>query len=340
MKRRSIVLNFDELHEDMIRLIGQSRLNVLGLHNWDESLRFDLKINRMIDCMNSKQGKALIEKMKSCDVDIEYEIHALSWLLPRDMFDSRPELFRMNEKGERVPDANCCVTHPESLAIIQENSVTLAKQLPPTSNRYFLWQDDTKPWCHCANCRDLSSSDQNLWLMNHILEALKSVNPQAELAFLAYMETLRVVPSQIQPAEGIFLEITGPVIHHQQEKDLQSAHANALFQRAVSDQLQFFGAKGAHVLEYWMDVSLYSNWTKPAVKLPFDPEKIRKDLQYYASLGIESAASFGCFTDQAYFEMYGEPPIVEYSRLLEQASRPEQAGRPGQAGRPAPDHPA
>lgn len=316
--KKGIVLNFDELHEDMIELVTRSSLNVLGLHNWDSNLRFDSKVDEMIQYMNSKEGLQFLERMQKHNIDVEYEIHALSWLMPRTHYASRPELYRMNEEGERTPDANCCVTNRESIAIIQERSIQLARQLKTTSHRYFFWQDDTKPWCSCTRCRDLSSSDQNLLLMNGIVEALRSIDPQAQLAFLAYMNTLDVVPSAIRPADGIFLEITGPVIHNKEEKALQAAHRNEHFQKLVDAQLAYFGTEGAHVLEYWLDVSLQSNWTRPAVKVAYDENEIRKDIQYYASAGFQSMTTFGVFMDKDYFNAHGEPPIPAYARLLDQ----------------------
>jgi hypothetical protein len=67
-------------------------------------------------------------------------------LLPRSLFEKNPELFRMNDKGERSPDSNCCVHSERALEIIAENAVTIAKDLQPTTGRYFYWGDDGQPW--------------------------------------------------------------------------------------------------------------------------------------------------------------------------------------------------
>lgn len=315
VSKRGIVLNFDELHDDLLTLVEQSSLNVLGLHNWSPDGRFETKIDEMIHFRNTSEGCELIDRFGEKGIDIEYEIHAISWLLPRQLFPSHPQLFRMNEAGERTPDANCCPTNQECMEIIQQNSIVLAQKLKPTSNRYFFWQDDTKPWCNCMECRDLSSSDQNLLLMNTILEALRSVHPQAELAFLAYMNTLEVVPSLIVPSEGIFLEVTGPIIHNA-GKLLRSPHQDKEFQQSVAAQLELFSVKSAHVLEYWLDVSFHSNWKRPASKLFFDEQEISNDIRYYQSVGFDSMTSFGVFMDKDYFDQHGEPPIRQYGKLL------------------------
>jgi hypothetical protein len=315
---RGIVLNFDEIHDSWIPLLKKSQLNVLGLHNWSADGLFENKIDEMISFMNSERGHALLESLDKANIRIEFEIHAMSWLLPRQHYASHPDWFRMDDRGNRTPDANCCPTHAEGIEIIQENSIELAKQLRPTTHRYFFWQDDNKPWCNCRECRDLTASDQNLMLMNKILEAVRSVDKDAKLAFLAYMNTLDIVPQTVQPSDGIFLEITGPFIHHMANRELQRPMNNAKFQQSVSNHLSFFGAKGAHVLEYWLDASLQSGWRKPAKRLHFGQKQVKEDIAFYVSQGFQSITSFGVFLDADYFREYGIPPVEEYGRVLQQ----------------------
>ena len=59
-------------------------------------------------------------------------------LLPRNLFEKNAELFRMNEKGERTPDANCCVQSERVLEIIAENAVAIAHALRPTNRPLLL----------------------------------------------------------------------------------------------------------------------------------------------------------------------------------------------------------
>jgi hypothetical protein len=57
-----------------------------------------------------------------------------SALLPRELFKKDPTLFRMNDKGERTPDANLCVSCKRGLDIVCENALKYAHLLRP--NRY------------------------------------------------------------------------------------------------------------------------------------------------------------------------------------------------------------
>ena len=101
--------------------------------------------------------------------------------LPRDLFARDKGLFRKNEKGERLADANLCVHSSAALDIAAENAVRFARQLRPTTVRYFFWGDDGQPWCRCPRCRELTDSDQAILFENHLLKALRGLDPKATL---------------------------------------------------------------------------------------------------------------------------------------------------------------
>ena len=72
------------------------------------------------------------------------------------------------------------------------------------------------------------------------------------------------------------------------------------------------------VLEYWLDVSLVSDWKKPAKKLKWDGDVFRKDIELYSDLGIKNIASFGVYIDSAYVAAYKDLSFLkEYGRGLE-----------------------
>ena len=121
------------------------------------------------------------------------------------LFQKDKSLFRMNEKGERVPDANLCVHSSNALDIAAENALKFARSLQPTTGRYFFWGDDGQPWCRCDRCRDLTDSDQSLLFENHLMKALRGIDSKASLAHLAYANTLSP-PRAVKPEPGIFLE--------------------------------------------------------------------------------------------------------------------------------------
>src|SRR5262249_35174033 len=155
----------------------------IGLHHGSSP-------KEVIRAVESDGGQKFLDQCRRLGLEIEYELHAMSELLPRDLFAKSPALFRMNDKSERTPDANLCVHSKQALDTIGERAAALAKALRPTTGRYFLWGDDGKPWCRCDKCRALSDSDQALVLNNHLWKVLKVRDDKAQVAHLAYANTL------------------------------------------------------------------------------------------------------------------------------------------------------
>jgi hypothetical protein len=237
-------------------------------------------------------------------------------LLPRDLFARDKGLFRMNEKGERVPDANLCVHSPAALDIAAENALKFCRQLRPTTGRYFFWSDDGQPWCRCPRCRELTDSDQALLFENHLLKALRGLDPRATLAHLAYANTLSP-PTRLKPEPGVFLEYA-PIRRRYDtpyEKQISPGQPDAL--SALDANLKVFPADTAQVLEYWLDVSRFSGWKRPAVKLPWRRDVLAADLVTYAARGIRHVTSFAVYVDDDYHRRYGDPSFIqEYGEAL------------------------
>ncbi|WP_409341765.1 DUF4838 domain-containing protein [Paenibacillus sp. MBLB4367] len=316
MERRGIVLDLDDWHYGWPSLLNKAKLNVLGLHNWGPEHLLNAKIDKMIRYFQSEEGKKTQHLLSDSQIELEFELHAMSWLLPRSLFYEHPHWFRMDEQGNRTPNDNFCPSSKEALEVVGTNAVKLAGLLKPTTGRYSMWQDDNKPWCCCDKCRFYTASDQNLLVMNAIMEAIRTVDRNAKLSYLAYAATLELPPEKVKPNEGVFLEITGPVIHRMKEANPQGAHSDEQFQLALARNLQVFGSEHAQALDYWLDVSLQARWKKPVNELRFDETAAAKDIAYYKSQGIHSVSSFGVFLDEAYFRKYGEPPVEAYGRLL------------------------
>ena len=137
-----------------------------------------------------------------------YEEHAMTWLLPRKLFESHPEYFRMDKEGIRRPDFNGCPSNVETLAIIYENAKKFGKANVPTNHKYYFWLYDGGEKCYCNECRDLNDADQGLLFENTILRALKEIDPKARLAHLAYDKTTPA-PSKIKPEEVEVLKTNG-----------------------------------------------------------------------------------------------------------------------------------
>ena len=240
-------------------------------------------------------------------------------LLPRDLFTEQPELFRMDDKGLRTADANCCVHSEAALAFTAENAVTIAKPLKPTTGRYFYWGDDAQPWCHCPKCRELSASEQALMVENRLSQALRDVDSDAQLSHLAYANTM-TAPKKVKPEKGVFLEYA-PIkrrydIPLEEQQDLAEGLA------ALDANLKVFPKETAQVLEYWLDVSRFSHWKRPAVRLPWKKEILEADVRVYWKRGIRHITTFAAWVDGDYRKRFGDLDfIAEYGQWLQKAAR-------------------
>lgn len=284
-------------------------LTTIGIHHQNSP-------QAVIGWIKTDPGQRFLEVCRKLGLEVEYELHAMKELLPRRLFPKNPEFFRLDENGNRNPDANCCAHSRGALEVIAERAVAIARTLRPTTGRYFFWGDDGRPWCSCPECKGLIPSDQALLVENRIVRALRTIDPGASLAHLAYTNTLSP-PRQMQPNPGVFLEYA-PIkrrydIPYQQQTG--PGHPDAL--SALDANLAVFPADTAQVLEYWLDVSRFSGWRRPAVKLPWRRDVLEADLETYGSRGIRHVTSFAVSVDADYRRRYGEPDFIrEYGETL------------------------
>jgi len=265
--------------------------------------------------VESDPGQKFIRTCRRLGLAVEFELHAMQDLLPRDLFDQAPDLFRMDAKGRRVREWNLCVHSERALQTVTANAVALARTLRPTTGRYYYWGDDGCPWCRCRQCAALSDSDQSLFVANRILDALRQVDARAQLAYLAYDNALPP-PRQVKPRPGIFLEYA-PIHRRYDAPFEQAGDAKSRQQFEMLDaNLDVFGRANAKALEYWLDASLFSKWKKPAVKLPFNPKVLAADLDTYGRRGIRHLTTFAVYLDADYLALHGEPPLKEYGEQL------------------------
>jgi hypothetical protein len=232
-------------------------------------------------------------------------------LLPRELFGKNPELFREDERGEWRPEANCCASSSRALEIIAENAVAIARALKPTTGRYFYWGDDGQPWCACRKCHELSPADQALIVENEICRALQTaIDPRAQLAHLAYANTL-APPKSVRPAQGVFLEYAPIYRRYDAPYEEQDETADRDGLAALDANLEIFPRETAQALEYWLDVSRFSCWKRPAVKLPWRKDVFTADVAMYRKRGIRHITSFAVFIDADYQRLHGDLDFIE-----------------------------
>lgn len=317
---RGLILDIVDLGTlDWPALAHEAGLTTIGTHVFPAQVAAFIQTDK---------GQQFLNDCKKYGVEVEHELHSMKDLLPRELFEKNPEMFRMNEEGVRVSDFNCCPNSKEALGIIAENAVKYGKILTPTTLRFFYWIDDAVPMCHCHQCKDLSDSDQSLIIENAMLKALKKEFPGATLAHLAYVNTI-TPPTVIKPEEGIFLEFAPIYRRWDTSLSNKTAGADAPKQgdggfftheqtmQMLYENLKVFPKDTAQVLEYWLDVSLQSGWKKPAKKIAWYPEVCKADVEIYKKAGINHITSFGVYIDGAYQEAYGKPDFVkEYADIL------------------------
>ena len=248
--------------------------------------------------LKDPKGQTFVAACDRLGVTLEHEVHAFGELLPRTLFEMRPELFPL-KNGRRDRGDNCCFTNPEAQEIMASNAVAFARQWAhgeKTSHRYFFWPDDLTGPCECGTCKGYNAAEQALLVENAILRRLREFDPKAMVSHLAYGKWA-AKPEKVKSAEGVFLEYAP--IDRDRSRDMDEKTRAEL-----KGLLTVFPAKTAQVLEYWLDFGLFSGWTAPVCRLPWNIERLRADIDAYARMGIRHFTTFGLTTE--YLKTWGE----------------------------------
>jgi hypothetical protein len=311
--RGVVLFPFDLSLADWPERAHRAGINTIALHS---AKRLDV----MKDFVSRPEGRRFLESCAKLGIAVEYELHAMGDLLSREWYHKEPTYFRQEERGNRNLDANCCPHSSAALDIIADKAVEWARILRPTTGRYFYWPDDGAQWCRCAKCRDYSASEQALLVENHVLRALRAHDGRATLSHISYSHTLPA-PVKVKPEPGIFLEfapIERDYRHAITQRDAKTKRSNpdpatnGGYLDILAANLKVFGADTAQALEYWLDVSLFSMWKRPAVKLPWNAGICREDIAAYRALGIRHITTFAAYLDADYVKLHGDPqPLLE-----------------------------
>lgn len=314
--KRSVVILYRDLCEEWIDLLERGGYNTLGLHFVPREKGRENTMEEYLEWLE-KDGHEMIRRIEARGIAVEHELHALTYLLPREEFEAHPEWFRVDTEGVRTPKYNLCPSSAEALQRVEERTYALAKRLKQSGHRYYLWSDDaTDSWCHCPLCRNRSNSDQNMIILRHILAGLRRYDAEAELCYLAYLGVID--PPTAPIPEGIFLEYAP--IRRNMFKPMTDEE-NRPHREAIERLLTTFPAGQAEILEYWLDVSFYTKWGKlPLARVPYSEEVLRADFAYYSSLGVGGIKTFGAYMSKEYLAQFGDREIIEYGRLLQEFS--------------------
>lgn len=309
----SMIIHPDELSKEWVDRLSDAGIGTLGIHPWGGKSAIR-SLKELLELLKDDEYRALIDYAVSRGIEVEYEIHAAGYLLPRELFDVHPEYFRMDEKGNRTSECNFCVSDTEALELVAKRAADLAIFLYGSSKRFYFWMDDGHELCcHCPKCKGLSASDQQLIAINKMLREIRKHIPDASLAYLAYMDTV-VPPTKVCADDGIFLEYAPFEKYTAKGED-----AAVLIEREkemIAPLMRFF--KGGHkkVLEYWYDNSLFSHWKKPPLKFVLDESTMSRDIKEYKDMGFDRISTFACFLGKDYEELHGDVDVKPFADAL------------------------
>ncbi|MCI8435410.1 MAG: DUF4838 domain-containing protein [Clostridia bacterium] len=305
-----VIINQD-FSIDWMDLLSECNLKTIGLHSLYSTGGLDGHLNWLLN----ENTQKLLEKFESNGFTIEHQLHAVDWLLPRSLFKVYPEWFRQNDAGERSPDWNLCVSNADALSFVETSAYKLALLLNQKSHRYYIWSDDCpNSICKCESCRALSGADQNMIIMKHVLKGLKRFDKAAKLSVLSYQDSLGL-PS-IPPDKDMFLEFAPVDRNHFTPIDGDD-ESNVRNRNVLEDLLKVFPAASTHILEYYLDVSLFCKWKREDARaLNLDEKVLRRDAIYYKSLGVEGMTTFTGFIDKNWRRKYGDDDIKTYAKTV------------------------
>ncbi len=309
--KSSMIIHPEELSNAWIDKLADAGITTLGIHPRGGKGAFKT-LRELLDVLQTKKYRDMIDYAHSRGLEVEYEIHAVGYLMPRELFQEHPEYFRMNENEERTNDWNFCVSNSDALDLVARRAVDLALALYGSCHNYYFWMDDGGHGlhCHCPECKQFSPSDQQLLVVNRMVEELRKQIPDARVAYLAYQDTI-VPPSKIRAVDGVFLEYA-PF----EKYTAKGENATALIDREikmVEPLMRFFESEPKKVLEYWYDNSLYSRWKKPPAKFFLNEETMHRDIEMYRNMGFDNIATFACFLGEDYRVLYGDVDITPFA---------------------------
>ena len=311
MKTKGIIIINRDFSLEWLDLLLKSGFNTVGLHSLYQYGGVEGHINWLL----KEETQQLIKTFEENGITIEHQLHAVDWLLPRSLFATNPNWFRVNDKGERVNDWNLCVSNEEALEFIENSAYKLAILLKQKSHNYYIWADDClNSICHCEKCSKLSGADQSMIICNRILKGLKRFDKDARLSFLAYQDSL-TVPT-VAPDKGVFLEFA-PIDRNHFAKLNGEDQANVKVREILQNLLKIFPANETQILEYFLDVSLFCKWKKEDAKaLDLNEERLASDIDWYSSLNVAGITTFAGFIDSDWRAKYGDNDIILYGKTL------------------------
>ena len=128
IRRSGIVIYDTECGDYWAARLERSGLDTLGIHPAGGGTAH-LSLAACAEFVKTDRYLAFRERIRRAGISIEFEMHALSWMLPRELFDSHPDWFR-EQDGVRTPEFNCCASNPAVIEHLSERAAALASLFP------------------------------------------------------------------------------------------------------------------------------------------------------------------------------------------------------------------
>jgi hypothetical protein len=275
------------------RGVFREEVTVTPCHTSEEWFEFFAKLRFNADVLDQPELLPLADKL---GLRMEIGGHGFSKLLPRELFDDNPELFRMFQpedfNGRRMADSNLCVTNPKTKQIVREN---FGKKLAESKGAYamHLWPDDLPAggWCLCPSCRAFSAEDQATIAMKIVADEAKALGNDMKIPFLAYHDTMTPGP-EIDVSDNMFLLYAPRERCYAHALDDPNCARNRFYLDALKRWMKKFDGIGDnHTFEYYFDQILFRGMH------PYIPAVIAGDMNAYEDHGIECHLSLQVAAD-------------------------------------------
>ena len=225
-------------------------------------------------------------------------------------FEKKPELFALNEKGERIPD-QLCLTNPETLEIVTNEVLAQIRQ-NPDKKIVSLTQNDNFNYCRCEACAAMdkaegSPSGTMLRFVNAVAEKVEQAGyTNVEIDTFAYQYT-RKPPEITVPRDNVIVRLCSIECCFAHPLDDENCEQNADF---AADIIRW--SEICNHLYIWDYTTNYSNYIGP---FP-DFGVIQKNMQFFAEHHVTGVYEEGNYTARESDGEFAELRAYMLSRLM------------------------
>jgi hypothetical protein len=249
--------------------------------------------------------------------------HTIPQMLDRKLFETRPELFRMDQTGKRVPNGNVCVTNPETVELCARWVMDFFKKNPRQDTCPMGGQDIWGgAWCSCEKCRIYSPSEQAALLINGVHEHLRKNNVKGRCSYSAYRDTLRYDLKKVKLDPEVHVGYAPRERSYGHAHSDASSERNRWFWRNLQDWRRNHSGP-LDLTDYYQDCILFYSVPAPTVHV------IAQDLRDYSKLRAHGVTSFMmgryswyCYGPSLYVHArMAWDPVADPDRLLDEMAQ-------------------